>query len=135
MNTWLGPAWQPLTLYIWCIRSSTQGWHLPILDHQAPYLGSQAISHTCEVHLQVQKVSTRVVSRAPPAPFTTSTLQQAASSQLSMDPSYTMQLAQQLYEGPEDGVPRLPLSLLLGLPEMMCSAPPPYLIFKPTMAT
>ena len=60
--------------------------------------------------MQVQKVSARVVSRAPPAPFTTSSLQQAASSQLGMDPSYTMQLAQQLYEGPEDGVPRRPLS-------------------------
>lgn len=36
--------------------------------------------------------------RAPPAPFTTSTLQQAASAALSMDPEDTMRHAQKLYE-------------------------------------
>lgn len=38
------------------------------------------------------------VSRTPPAPFTTSTLQQAASSTLGFSPEQTMQLAQTLYE-------------------------------------
>jgi len=36
--------------------------------------------------------------RSPPAPFTTATLQQAASNKLGFDPDYTMQLAQKLYE-------------------------------------
>src|SRR5690606_10961708 len=38
------------------------------------------------------------VSRRPRAPFTTSTLQQAASSRLGLSPSNTMRLAQKLYE-------------------------------------
>jgi len=37
--------------------------------------------------------------RSPRAPFTTSTLQQAASSRLGFSPSRTMQIAQKLYEG------------------------------------
>jgi len=37
--------------------------------------------------------------RSPRAPFTTSTLQQTASSRLGLSPSRTMQLAQKLYEG------------------------------------
>lgn len=36
--------------------------------------------------------------RSPPAPFITSTLQQAASNKLGFDPDYTMKLAQSLYE-------------------------------------
>ena len=38
------------------------------------------------------------VARAPKAPFTTSTLQQAASSRLGLSPSNTMRIAQKLYE-------------------------------------
>jgi DNA topoisomerase-1 len=38
------------------------------------------------------------VPRTPPAPFTTSTLQQVASSQLGLSPEKTMRLAQTLYE-------------------------------------
>ena len=38
------------------------------------------------------------VARAPRAPFTTSTLQQTASTRLGMSPSRTMQIAQKLYE-------------------------------------
>lgn len=40
----------------------------------------------------------KIVHRKPPAPFTTSTLQQAAGSKLKFSPEKTMQLAQELYE-------------------------------------
>ena len=39
------------------------------------------------------------IRRKPPAPFITSTLQQAASSELGFSPSRTMRVAQELYEG------------------------------------
>ncbi len=47
---------------------------------------------------QVVSVKEEAVSRAPRAPFTTSTLQQAASSRLGFSPSLTMRHAQKLYE-------------------------------------
>jgi DNA topoisomerase-1 len=46
----------------------------------------------------VTKVESTEVSRSPKAPFTTSTLQQAASSRLGYAPSRTMGIAQKLYE-------------------------------------
>ncbi len=51
--------------------------------------------------LKVEKVSTKEVTKRPVAPFITSTMQQAASSYLSLAPSRTMGLAQRLYEGVE----------------------------------
>lgn len=51
---------------------------------------------------QVKDVSRKETRRSPSPPFTTSTLQQAASSRLHMSPSRTMSLAQQLYEGVSD---------------------------------
>jgi len=47
---------------------------------------------------QVKNIKETEVSRRPRAPFTTSTLQQAASSRLGLSPSNTMRLAQKLYE-------------------------------------
>lgn len=47
---------------------------------------------------KVLDVKETKVARSPKAPFTTSTLQQAASSRLGMSPSRTMQIAQKLYE-------------------------------------
>ncbi|MGB3921892.1 MAG: type I DNA topoisomerase [Minisyncoccia bacterium] len=47
---------------------------------------------------QVVDIKETEVSRAARAPFITSTLQQTASSRLGMAPSYTMSLAQKLYE-------------------------------------
>ncbi len=47
---------------------------------------------------QVRDIDTRRTSSRPPAPFITSTLQQAASSRLSLGTQRTMRLAQGLYE-------------------------------------
>jgi DNA topoisomerase-1 len=47
---------------------------------------------------KVTDIKETEVSRAPRAPFTTSTLQQTASSRLGFAPSRTMQVAQKLYE-------------------------------------
>ena len=49
----------------------------------------------------VRSVETKTVRQKPPPPFTTSTLQQAASVQLRMSPKQAMRVAQQLYEGIE----------------------------------
>lgn len=51
--------------------------------------------------ISVAKVEAKPVRRNPYAPFTTSTLQQDASSRLGMSPSITMRIAQRLYEGTE----------------------------------
>ena len=49
----------------------------------------------------VTNVEAKPVKRNPPPPFTTSTLQQAASAKLGYAPARTMQIAQRLYEGVE----------------------------------
>ncbi len=48
--------------------------------------------------LSVADVTESDMKRAPKAPFTTSTLQQAASTRLGLSPSNTMRIAQKLYE-------------------------------------
>lgn len=53
-------------------------------------------AHTGSWH--ISDITTTRTRRAPRAPFTTSTLQQAASSRLGYSPSITMRLAQKLYE-------------------------------------
>jgi DNA topoisomerase-1 len=50
---------------------------------------------------RVESIDTKRTSSKPPAPFITSTLQQAAANQLGFSTSLTMRLAQQLYEGVE----------------------------------
>jgi DNA topoisomerase-1 len=49
-------------------------------------------------HFTVQSVETKPLSRNPPPPFTTSTLQQEAARKLGFAASHTMRVAQQLYE-------------------------------------
>ena len=49
-------------------------------------------------HWKVQDIKESDVSRAPNAPFTTSSLQQTASNRLGYSPKRTMQVAQKLYE-------------------------------------
>ncbi len=56
-----------------------------------------------KAEFSVQKIIQKEISKNPPAPFTTSTLQQAASSIFGFSPKKTMRLAQQLYEGVELG--------------------------------
>ncbi|WP_313059989.1 DNA topoisomerase, partial [Agrobacterium cavarae] len=51
----------------------------------------------------VDTVEAKPVKRNPGPPFTTSTLQQAASSRLGFSASRTMQVAQRLYEGIDIG--------------------------------
>lgn len=51
----------------------------------------------------VESVEAKPVKRNPAPPFTTSTLQQAASSKLGFSASRTMQVAQKLYEGVDIG--------------------------------
>ena len=46
----------------------------------------------------ISDIDSRKTSRKPPAPFITSTLQQAGSNKLRMSPSDTMRVAQELYE-------------------------------------
>ena len=53
--------------------------------------------------LKVTGIEEKTSSRAAPPPFTTSTLQQAASNALGFPPRKTMQLAQSLYEGRDAG--------------------------------
>ena len=48
---------------------------------------------------QVVKVEGKTTHKTPPAPFITSSLQQAAGSRLKWSPDQTMQIAQRLYEG------------------------------------
>ena len=47
---------------------------------------------------QVKSIEGKTVSRTPPPPFITSTLQQAAGTRLRFSPEKTMQVAQALYE-------------------------------------
>ena len=47
----------------------------------------------------ITDISSKIVSRNPSGPFTTSTLQQTASSRLGFGASRTMQIAQKLYQG------------------------------------
>ena len=60
-----------------------------------------AISKIKNIKFQITDISSKVVSRNPSGPFTTSTLQQVASSRLGFGASRTMQIAQKLYQGIE----------------------------------
>ncbi len=66
------------------VKSEAEADRLVAIARQAPH--------------QVIKVEGKTVSKTPPAPFTTSSLQQAAGSRLKWSPEKTMQVAQSLYE-------------------------------------
>ena len=59
----------------------------------------KAIINIKEKKFNISDISAKVVSRNPSGPFTTSTLQQVASSRLGFGASRTMQIAQRLYQG------------------------------------
>ncbi len=62
---------------------------------------NKAISSINQKKFSITDISSKVVSRNPSGPFTTSTLQQTASSRLGFGASRTMQIAQKLYQGVE----------------------------------
>jgi DNA topoisomerase I len=60
-----------------------------------------AIKKIKDIEFSISDISSKVVKRNPSGPFTTSTLQQVASSRLGFGASRTMQIAQKLYQGVE----------------------------------
>lgn len=63
-----------------------------------PEQGEQLVGFLKSKGVTVQAVTTKPYTSRPPAPFITSTLQQAASAALKFTPKHTMQIAQRLYE-------------------------------------
>jgi DNA topoisomerase I len=59
------------------------------------------LENIANAEFKVAKIEKKTNSKKPPAPFTTSTLQQAANRMLGFSAKQTMMLAQQLYEGIE----------------------------------
>ena len=62
---------------------------------------NKAISIINKKKFNITEISSKIVNRNPYGPFTTSTLQQTASSRLGFGASRTMQIAQKLYQGIE----------------------------------
>ncbi len=62
---------------------------------------NKAISSINKKKFRITDISSKIVNRNPSGPFTTSTLQQTASSRLGFGASKTMQIAQKLYQGIE----------------------------------
>jgi len=62
---------------------------------------NKAIDDIKTKKFNISDISTKVVSRNPSGPFTTSTLQQVSSGRLGFGASRTMQIAQKLYQGIE----------------------------------
>jgi DNA topoisomerase-1 len=62
---------------------------------------NDAIESIKDKKFNISDISSKIVNRNPSGPFTTSTLQQAASSRLGFGASRTMQIAQKLYQGIE----------------------------------
>ena len=62
---------------------------------------NDAISSIDKKKFNITDISSKIINRNPSGPFTTSTLQQTASSRLGFGASRTMQIAQKLYQGIE----------------------------------
>jgi DNA topoisomerase-1 len=72
-------------------------------DIKSRELSERILAELKRRHLKVAQIQRKQVQRRAPPPFITSSLQQAASSQLGYSPSRTMGLAQKLYEGVDLG--------------------------------
>jgi DNA topoisomerase-1 len=82
--------------------------HLLKLNGEKPEIKSRELADRVVADLKgrslrVAALQRKQTQRRPPPPFITSTLQQAASSQLGLPPKRTMGLAQKLYEGRDLG--------------------------------
>lgn len=74
-------------------------WQPVLADGQKYWLNAAAAARAAEPgRLRVAAFADSTASVAPPTPFTTSTLQQAAQKSLKLKPKTTMELAQALYE-------------------------------------
>ena len=62
---------------------------------------NEAIESVKNKDFNISDISSKIINRNPSGPFTTSTLQQVASSRLGFGASRTMQIAQRLYQGIE----------------------------------
>ncbi len=62
---------------------------------------NEAVEKIKKMKFNISDISSKVVSRNPLGPFTTSTLQQTSSGRLGFGASRTMQIAQKLYQGIE----------------------------------
>ena len=60
---------------------------------------NSAIDKIKTIKYQISDISSKIFTRNPQGPFTTSTLQQTSSSKLGFGASRTMQIAQRLYQG------------------------------------
>lgn len=73
----------------------------PHLDEDKKYVLDRALAESAAScrEFTVSESATKPMMKAPPAPFRSATLMQAASVQLQFTPEKTMQLAQKLFEG------------------------------------
>ncbi len=94
-------AFVPETFYVITAATHTPGKeHLSLTCVEEPRDKKEAerIVEAAKQGLTVSEVSETEAKRSPRAPYTTSTLQQSASSRLGFSPSNTMRIAQKLYE-------------------------------------
>ena len=68
------------------------------LDVKSQTEADKIITDLAGSHMKVEAIEKKLVKRAPPTPYTTSTLQIDANTKLGMSAKQTMRLAQQLYE-------------------------------------